>query len=192
MNSNVQRFHITNATHEDFDVIFELFSSGKTHFFGETRRKAYSAEIFFSQYVTHRFLIHISEKNPMIIGYAEVSNSPYIPALPEDCWMSWLNYHYCPKLPLSGSNTYFFNTFIYNQEYNPDLVKQVLCEIFYRENKIRYVIVPQCPEYGFTEEKGLFGNWKGSKTNNNLFKNLRYSGLSLFGGIFDCLLSILF
>ncbi|XP_073848569.1 cilia- and flagella-associated protein 61-like [Musca autumnalis] len=150
-----QSFYITEATVEDFEKITKLLSAGKVRYFGASKRKIRSAQAFFQNYVTHRFLVEVinKEQQRIIIGYAEVNNSPYIPALPEDCWETWLRHHYCPQLPLSQGNTFFFNNFIYHKDYNPQLVQMVLCEIFQRENKIRYIIAVQCPEYGFKYEK---------------------------------------
>ncbi|XP_011293922.1 cilia- and flagella-associated protein 61-like isoform X1 [Musca domestica] len=144
----VETFYIIEAIADDFQRIVALLNLGRVRYFGASKRKIRSAEEFFKSYVTHRFLVEVQETKRTIIGYAEVSNTPHVPALPEDCWENWLKHHYCSPLPLSQGNTFFFNTFIYHRDYNPQLLQHVLCEIFQRENKIRYIIAVQCPEYG--------------------------------------------
>ncbi|XP_065369067.1 cilia- and flagella-associated protein 61-like [Calliphora vicina] len=98
-------------------------------------------------------LIQFSATNPYSIGYAEVSNAPNIPALPDDLWLDFLNFHYCYNLPLNPTNTCFLNKFVFNNSYNPEMIKQLLCEIFYRENKLRYIVVAECPDYRRYPEK---------------------------------------
>lgn len=156
MNTFTEPFRITTANPEDLDSIYQLFNCDKVRYFGEPKHKNRNRNEFFNKYVTYRFLIQIGETSAIPIGYAEMSNAPYMPALPEDCWENWLNRHYCTQLPLSRGNTFFFNSFVYNTLYNPPaLLRQVLCELFHRENKIRYIIVVQCPEYGIKYEKGF-------------------------------------
>ncbi|KAM7343044.1 cilia- and flagella-associated protein 61-like [Cochliomyia hominivorax] len=70
-----------------------------------------------------------------------------MPALPDNLWMEFLNFHYCCNLPLSTTNTCFLNTFVYNSDFNPKMIKELLCEIFYRENKLRYILIAECPDY---------------------------------------------
>ncbi|XP_013110105.2 cilia- and flagella-associated protein 61-like [Stomoxys calcitrans] len=148
------QFYIRDANPEDNNDIYEFFATGgNVCYFGETRRKLKKPKIYFSKYITHRIIVYLREEPCTIIGYAEISNAPYRPALPEDCWENWLSKHYCTQLPLNSGNTMFLNTFIYNKIHNPALLQEVLGEIFLRENKIRYVIVVQCPDYGFRNEK---------------------------------------
>ncbi|KAI8127370.1 Cilia- and flagella-associated protein 61 [Lucilia cuprina] len=105
------------------------------------------SDIFFNNYITHRIVIQINANNSHIVGYAEISNSPNLPALPTDLWLDFIHFHYCCESPLSASNTYFLNTFVYNQHYNPEMLKKLLSEIFYRDNKLRYILIAECPDY---------------------------------------------
>uniref|UniRef100_A0A1A9V8M9 DUF4821 domain-containing protein n=1 Tax=Glossina austeni TaxID=7395 RepID=A0A1A9V8M9_GLOAU len=139
-------YDIDNASVEDFEEIVQFFSSKNIEFFGEPQGKQLSRQTYFSRYVSHRLLIRKVDAANAIVGYAELNNSPYIPALLEDCWMDWLTRHYCTRLPLSVTNTYFFNTFVYNDSHNPQMLKQIVEEFFFRENKIRFIIAAEAPD----------------------------------------------
>ncbi|XP_061388706.1 cilia- and flagella-associated protein 61-like [Musca vetustissima] len=102
---------------------------------------------------SHCGIVNNELADKLLIGYAEVNNAPSIPALPGDCWENWLGHHYCCQLPLSQGNTFFFNCFIYHKDYNPQLLQYVLCEIFQRENKIRYILAIESPEYRYKYDK---------------------------------------
>ncbi|XP_075169795.1 cilia- and flagella-associated protein 61-like isoform X2 [Haematobia irritans] len=149
-----ESFHIKDAVPEDADRILKFSIASKVGYFGERRQNIPKEEKSFSKYITHRFIVFPDiNQNSNFIGYAEISNSPCTPALPGDCWENWLSQHYCTQLPLNPSNSIFFNTFIYNKSYNPALLRKVLNEIFMRENKVRYIIAVQYPDYGFKKEK---------------------------------------
>ncbi|XP_037895350.1 cilia- and flagella-associated protein 61-like [Glossina fuscipes] len=139
-------YDIKNASVEDFDEIVLFFFSPSIKFFGEPLGKQLSPQTYFSRYVSHRLLIRKIDATNAIVGYAELNNSPYMPALLEDCWMDWLTFHYCTRLPLSVTNTYFFNTFVYNDSHNPQMLKQIVEEFFFRENKIRFIITAEAPD----------------------------------------------
>lgn len=147
-------FFITNACSEKYNEIRKLFFSSMTKYFGYHRKRLTLEDVFFKTYKTDRILIQISATRPEIIGYAEISNAPYIPALAEDIWLEFLNFHYCCDLPLSVMNTLFLNTFVYHKVYNPEMLRQLLCEIFYRDNKLKYIVVMECPDYRRYPEKG--------------------------------------
>uniref|UniRef100_A0A1A9Z0I7 DUF4821 domain-containing protein n=1 Tax=Glossina pallidipes TaxID=7398 RepID=A0A1A9Z0I7_GLOPL len=139
-------YDIKNASVEDFEEIVQFFFSKTIKFFGEPQGKQLSPQTYFSRYVSHRLLIRKLDGTNAIVGYAELNNSPYLPALLEDCWMDWLTFHYCTRLPLSVTNTYFFNTFVYNDSHNPQMLKQIVEEFFFRENKIRFIITAEAPD----------------------------------------------
>lgn len=88
-------FNIRNASPEDFEEIKSLFNARGSAYFGTTIKNYTTAEEFFSKYVTHRMVVRLQQfPKRRIAGYAEISHFPNIPALPEDCWLDWLNFHY--------------------------------------------------------------------------------------------------
>lgn len=153
MESDV-KYIITNACPEDYNNIKKLFYSMKSEYFGRHRKTATLEDIFYSDYKAHRILIPITAAKHVIIGYAEVSNAPNIPALTGDLWLDFIAFHYCSELKLSATNTCFLNKFVYNTEYIPNMLTQLLCEIFYREDNMQYIIVLESPDYRVYPEKG--------------------------------------
>lgn len=145
--SSSPAFLITDALPEHFSELQFLFLSPKTQFFGRHRKKMHLEDIFFKTYTTYRIIMQINERNPTFVGYAEVSNAPNLPALSDDLWLNFLDFHYSCNLPFNTTNTCFLNTFVYNNDYNPELLKQLLSEIFYRENKLKYILILECPDY---------------------------------------------
>lgn len=87
-------YDIKNASVEDFEEIMHFYFSPNIKFFGEPQGKQLSPQTYFSRYVSHRLLIRKLDATNAIVGYVELNNSPYIPALLEDCWMDWLTFHY--------------------------------------------------------------------------------------------------
>uniref|UniRef100_A0A1A9X2Z5 DUF4821 domain-containing protein n=1 Tax=Glossina brevipalpis TaxID=37001 RepID=A0A1A9X2Z5_9MUSC len=170
-------YDIRNANVEDFEAIINFLFAPSIKFFGEPQAKHFSAQTYFSRHVSHRLLIRKVDATNAIVGYAELNNAPYIPALLEDCWMDWLAFHYCTRLPLSVTNTYFFNTFIYNDSHNPQMLKQIVEEFFFRENKIRYIITPEAPDWSETYHN-VHPNYQCLEAVSHIFYPLCFSAVT--------------
>ncbi|XP_001360498.2 cilia- and flagella-associated protein 61 isoform X1 [Drosophila pseudoobscura] len=136
-------YHVRTADIYDLDAIDTLIHSPTVKWFGNIRPKYVEKAKLFKCYQTYRMVVLHRETSSMI-AYAEFRNYPAIDALPSDCWLEWLSVRYCLTMPLSFLNTMFFNFCVYKSE-NDDAIASILRELFYRENRVWFLITVKNP-----------------------------------------------
>ncbi|KAH8327104.1 hypothetical protein KR074_002746, partial [Drosophila pseudoananassae] len=136
-------FDVRWALISDRDSITKLIQTPGVKWFGNIRPKFHGSDSLFNCYQTHRMVAH-SVETSKLVAYAEFRTYPSITALPNDCWLEWLSVRYCLPIPISWLNTLFFNFCIYKSEF-PEVLAQVLQEVFYLENRATYFITVKMP-----------------------------------------------
>ncbi|EDV37603.1 uncharacterized protein Dana_GF13533 [Drosophila ananassae] len=136
-------FAVRWALLSDQDSITALIRSPGSKWFGNIRQKFLGKDSVFHNYQTHRMVAQ-SVKTSKLVAYAEFRTYPAISAMPNDCWLEWLSVRYCLPMPISLLNTLFFNFCIYKSEC-PEVLAEILQEVFYLENKATYFITVRMP-----------------------------------------------
>ncbi|XP_041448084.1 uncharacterized protein LOC111080538 isoform X2 [Drosophila obscura] len=136
-------YMVRTADMDDLDAINTLIHSPTVKWFGNIRPKYAEKFKLFKCYQTYRLVV-IDRQTSALLAYAEFRNYPSIDALPSDCWPEWLSVRYCLTMPLSFLNTMFFNFCVYKID-NADAMESILRDIFYRENRIWYLITVKSP-----------------------------------------------
>ncbi|KAH8233343.1 hypothetical protein KR026_007225, partial [Drosophila bipectinata] len=141
--SSKTKIVILSAGIRDLRRIEDLFEAKGTWHIGNKRTPPLGA--IFHEHLTHRLLVFDSEETMVLLAYAEFSNHPPIPVLCNDLWLYWLEARFCLDLPISLINTMFLHFFICRNEY-PNMLKQVVQEVFYGEHKVNFIMVVRPPD----------------------------------------------
>ncbi|KAH8284805.1 hypothetical protein KR054_001226, partial [Drosophila jambulina] len=136
-------FEVRVAKVEDTAEINKLIWSPGMKWFGNIRPKYRGRQSLFHTYQTHRMLA-CNKDTSDLVAYAEFRNYPAVSALPSDCWMEWLSTKYCLTFDISWLNVLFCNFCLYKSEC-PGVVAEIIKEVFYRENRVWYLIAVRPP-----------------------------------------------
>ncbi|KAH8234415.1 hypothetical protein KR038_009519, partial [Drosophila bunnanda] len=137
-------FEVFFAKVEDLEEINKLIWSPGVRWFGNIRPKYRGKKSLFQTYQTHRLLAR-NKTTSDLVAYAEFRNYPAVSALPSECWMEWLSIRYCLTIAITWLNTLFCNFCIYKVDY-PGVVSEIMKEVFYRENRVWYIITVRTPD----------------------------------------------
>ncbi|XP_034480066.1 cilia- and flagella-associated protein 61 [Drosophila innubila] len=137
-------YKVRRATKDDLDDIASLTYVQKAKWFGNKRAKYGAKDNLFKSYQTHRLVVETNQENSSLVAYAEFRNYPAIGPLLSDSWLEWLNERYCIVDNISWMNTLFFNYCIYASDH-PNVLRDVLLEVFYIEIRVTYVIAVKMP-----------------------------------------------
>ncbi|XP_017004328.3 cilia- and flagella-associated protein 61 isoform X1 [Drosophila takahashii] len=136
---------IVTAGFRDLRRIEDLYEAKNTWHFGAKATPPLETLFFRNQ--AQRLLVYNKQEFHLLLAYSEFANHPNIPVLSNDLWLHWLSARFCLDLPITLLNSIFFNFFIC-KEGQPNILKNILLEVFYNEHLVNYILVvkpPDCP-----------------------------------------------
>ncbi|XP_068148018.1 cilia- and flagella-associated protein 61 [Drosophila tropicalis] len=138
------------ALHQNVGQIEELYRSKQSEHFGEKRSPPLTQ--LFYEYQTHRLAVYEQGEDNKMVAYCEFCIHPNIAVLANHFWLNWLSARFCLEERLTVLNTVFFNFAIYNENH-PNIFKEVIYEVFYRELRVFFIIIAKPPTYRDGEYK---------------------------------------
>uniref|UniRef100_B4MQB4 GK21451 n=1 Tax=Drosophila willistoni TaxID=7260 RepID=B4MQB4_DROWI len=144
------QYIVRSAFLQNVAQIEELYKSKQSQHFGEKRSPPLTQ--LFYEYQNHRLAVYEQEDDTKMVAYCEFCIYPNIAVLSNHFWLTWLNARFCLEKPLTVINTIFFN-FAIHHEQHPNVFKQVIYEVFYRELRVFFILIAKPPTYGDGEYK---------------------------------------